>query len=92
MLFFQMQEVITARLLYHLRKKNVIGAKHTHYDTLKFGFPKHVGKEVESAAKDLIKKGWFVTKPTNYGLQVSLNKDRLMEIENFIKKVLDFDF
>lgn len=87
-----MEEVITARLLYHLRKKNVIGAKHTHYDTLKFGFPKHLGKEVESSAKELIKKGWLVTKPTGYGLQVSLNKDRINEIEEFIKKILGFDF
>ena len=91
-LFRSMQEVITARLLYHLRKKNVIGAKHTHYDALKFGFPKHLGKEVESAAKELIKKGWLITKPTNYGLQVSLNKNRLMEIESFIKRALGFDF
>ena len=86
------EEVITARLLYHLRRKNVIGAKHTHYDTLKFGFPKHLGKEVEFAAKGLIKKEWLVTKPTSYGLQVSLNKDRIREIEEFIKRILGFDF
>jgi len=86
------EEVIKARLLYHLRKKNIIGAKHTHYDTLKFGFPKHFGKEVENIAKELIKKGWLVTKPTSYDLQVSLNKEKLIEIESFIKKVLGFSF
>ncbi len=86
------EEVVKARLLYHLRKKNVIGAKHTHYDTLKFGFPKHLGKEVEFAAKELIKKGWLVTKPTSYGLQVSLNKEKLREIEEFVKRVLGSDF
>ena len=87
-----MSEIITARLLYHLRKKNVIGAKHTHYDTLKFGFPKHLGKEVEFASKDLIKRGWLIKKPTSYGLQVSLNKERVKEIEEFIKRVLGHEF
>ena len=83
---------VKATLLYHLRKKNVIGAKHTHYDTLNFGFPKHMGKEVEDAAKQLIKDGILITKPTGYGLQVSLNKERLSEIEAFIARFLGFAF
>jgi len=82
------KETIKARLLYHLRKKNVIGAKHTHYDTLKFGFPKHLGKEVENQAKELIRQGWLITKPTSYGLQVSLNKEKITEIDNYIKNTL----
>ena len=86
------QERIKARLLYHLRKKRVIGGVHTHFDTLKMGFPKHLGKEVEKAAKELIKEKWLITKPTNYGLQVSLNKEKLIEIENFIENVLDYKF
>lgn len=86
------EQVVKARLLYHLRKKNVIGAKHTHYDTLKFGFPKHLGKEIEKAAKELIKSEWLITKPTSYGLQVSLNKDKLLEIEEHIRKNLNLSF
>ena len=85
-------DLIKARILYHLRKKRVIGAKHTHYDTLKFGFPKHLGKAVEGVAKNLIKSSWLITKPTNYGLQVSLNKEKIPEIEGFIKQVLGFIF
>ncbi|MBS3091458.1 hypothetical protein J4217_03370 [Candidatus Pacearchaeota archaeon] len=86
------EEVIKARLLYHLRKKRIIEAKHTHHDTLKFGFPKHLGKEVENMAKELIKYKWLITKPTDYGLQVSLNKEKIMEIDAFIFKVLGFKF
>lgn len=86
------QEVIKARLLYHLRRKEVIGNVHTHFDTLKRGFPTHLGKEVEKIAKDLIKEGWLIAKPTSYGLQVSLNKDKLEEIEDFIQRVLNFKF
>ncbi len=86
------EEVIKARLLYHLRKKKVIGGVHTHFDTLKRGFPKHLGKEVEKIARELIKEGWLITKPTNYGLQVSLNKEKLEDIESFVARVLGFNF
>ncbi len=86
------KEVIKARLLYHLRKKRVLGGVHTHFDTLKRGFPKHLGKEVEELAKKLVKEQWLITKPTSYGLQVSLNKERLFEIENFIENILGFKF
>ena len=86
------EEEIQATLLYHLRRKNVMGAKHTSYDTLKFGFPKHLGKEIEQAIQRILKKGWLITKPTSYGLQVSLNKEKLPEIEAYIKQVLQFSF
>jgi len=82
-------EVIKARLLLNLRKKKVIGGVHTHFDTLKRGFPKHLGKNVENATKELIKSELLIIKPTSYGLQVSLNKERLQEIEALILKVLD---
>ena len=85
-------ERIKARPLYHLRKKRVLGGVHTHFDTLKMGFPKHLGKEVENVAKQLIKDGWLITKPTSYGLQVSLNKEKLIDIENFIENILGFKF
>jgi len=85
-------DIIKARLLYNLRKKRVLGGVHTHFDTLKMGFPKHLGKEVENIAKQLIKDKWLITKPTSYGLQVSLNKEKLIEIENFIERVLGLKF
>jgi len=82
---------IKATLLYHLRRKRVIGGVHTPYDTLKRGFPKHLGKEVEQGAKDLIKDGFILTKPASYGLQVSLNKEKLQEIDTIIRSVLGLD-
>jgi len=86
------EDIIKARLLLHLRKKKVLGGVHTHFDTLKRGFPKHLGKDVENVAKELIREGYLITKPTSYGLQVSLNIGRINEIEEFIKRILDFDF
>ncbi len=86
------EEWIKATLLYHLRNKQVIGGVHTHFDTLTRGFPKHLKGEVKEVAKQLIKEGWLITKSASYGLQVSLNKERLIEIEDFIKRILDYKF
>ena len=89
---FNDEDKIKATILYHLRRKKVIGGVHTPFDTLRRGFPGHLGEEVNKIAKELIKEGFLITKPAPYGLQISLNKERLNEIEAFIKKILGFDF
>lgn len=89
---FDNEDKIRATILYHLRRKKVIGGVHTHFDTLRRGFPSHLGKDINKIAKRLIKEGWILTKPAPYGLQVSLNKNKLKEIEEFIRKVLGFKF
>ncbi|MAF37167.1 hypothetical protein CL622_08705 [archaeon] len=89
---FESKEEIKATILYHLRRKKVIGGKHSHFDTLKKGFPSHLKKEVDKVAKQLVKEGFLITKPAGYGLQVFLNKQRLQEIEAFIHKVMGFKF
>ena len=89
---FDDEDKIKATVLYHLRRKKVIGGVHTHFDTLKKGFPSHLGKDVNKIAKQLIKHGWIMTKPSSYGLQVFLNKDRLKDIDEFIEKILGHRF
>ena len=89
---FGEEDKIKATILYHLRRKKVIGGVHTHFDTLKRGFPSHLGGNIGKIAKELIKEKYLITKPTDYGLQVSLNKDKIAEIEGFIKRVLGFGF
>ncbi len=89
---FDDDDKIKATILYNLRRKKVIGGVHTHFDTLKRGFPSHLGKDVNKIANGLIRKAWILAKPAPYGLQVSLNKNKLKEIEGFIKKVLEFKF
>ena len=91
-MYFENEDKIRATILYHLRRNRVIGAKHTHYDTLKRGFPSHLGKEVERVAKSLIKEECIKTKPTSYGLQVSLNIEKIKEIEEYIRRILNLDF
>ena len=85
-------EVIAATILYNLRRKKTIGGKHTHFDTLRRGFPRHLSGDVSEVVKDLIKQGLIVSKSTSYGLQVALNKNRIVEIEKFIFDVMGFEF
>jgi len=89
---FNNNDKVKATILYHLRRKKVIGGVHTPFDTLTNGFPSHLGKNIKKIAKDLVKKGLILTKPTNQGLHVFLNKNKLKEIEDFIFQVLGFRF
>ncbi len=83
------EETIKATILYHLRRKKVIGGVHTSFDTLTNGFPGHLGKEVTKIANQLIKKGIIITKPAAYGLQVLLDKKRIKEIDKYISEKLE---
>ena len=84
--------IIKATILYHLRRKKVLGGVHTPFDTLRRGFPSHLGKDINKIAKQLIKDGLLIPKPTNQGLHVILNKNRLKEMEDIIKRFLNIDF
>ena len=83
---------IRATILYHLRRKKIIGGVHTPFDTITKGFPSHLGKDIKKIAKQLIKENYLLTKPTNQGMHVILNKDKLKEIESYIFKILGVKF
>jgi len=89
---FKDEDKIKATILYHLRRKKVIGGVHTPFDTITKGFPSHLGKDVKKIAEELIRKGYILKKVTNYGLHIRLNKNKLKEIEKFIKKILGHEF
>lgn len=89
---FGNEDKIKATILYHLRRKKVIGDVHTHFDTLKKGFPSHLGKDINKIVKELNRQGFIITKPAPYGLQVSLNKEKIREVDEFIKRILGFEF
>lgn len=89
---FEDDKKIEATILYHLRRKKVIGGVHTPFDTITKGFPSHIGKDVKKIAQTLIRKGYILKKITNYGLHIKLNKDKLKEIEELIKRVLGYEF
>ncbi|MFA5777841.1 MAG: hypothetical protein WC906_05425 [Parcubacteria group bacterium] len=89
---FSEDEKIKATILFHLRRKKVIGGVHTPFDTVTKGFPSHIGKDVKKIAEGLIREGYILKKVTNYGLHIHLNKERLKDIEEIIKRVLGYEF
>jgi len=64
--------------------------KHTSIHNLPKGLPEYLRnkREVKSAIEDLLRQGFLLSKPTNYGLEVSLNIKKKKEIENFIEEGL----
>jgi len=66
-------EDIKNHILFKLHWKKKWGASHTALENLKKGVPKHLGGRYLDIGKKLIKEGYLLSKPTNYGLQVSLN-------------------
>jgi len=63
--------------------------KHTSIHNLRKGLPDHLRnkKEVKKVINDLLKDGLLLSKPTHYGLEVSLNIKMKKEIEDFIDRV-----
>lgn len=84
-------EEIRARILLKLAKRGKWGGAHTPLDNLKKGWNiRDVGKlgmkRVQKITKDLIKEGIILSKPTHYGLEISLNSEMSVEIEQIIRK------
>ncbi len=61
--------------------------KHTSINNLHKGLPNElrVSKEIKKAIDDLLKEQILLSKPTNYGLEVSLNPKKIKDIEELIK-------
>lgn len=72
------------RKLVYLRKW---GGSHTSFDNLPKGFPPHLRGEVKEIAKELIKEGFLLSKPTSYGVEVSLNPEKKREIEKLVRGI-----
>ncbi len=71
---------VLRRLYYY----GMIGEKHTSVVHLKKGAPPKYQNSIDKAIKELFKNGYLVPKKTGYGLQVSLNKNMIPEIEEII--------
>lgn len=65
------------RILYKLRRNYYIGGRHTSEDNVIKGFPKHKRGELKKAVKNLIKNDYLISKPTSYGLEISIYNDIL---------------
>lgn len=72
-------------ILRKLFRHRVIGGKHTAIENLTKGLPSHAIGEAKEAVEELIKENLILPKNTSYGLQVSLNPERIDEIYKIIE-------
>lgn len=61
-----------------------IGGRHTAIVNLKKGLPSHFGHYADKAVKSLIKDNYIIKKPTNYGLHVYLNSDKIPDVKRML--------
>ena len=65
----QIKGFIVKKLFHH----GYIGGRHTDIKNLEKGLPSHVRGDAKEVAKELIKEEILISKPTSYGVHVSLN-------------------
>ena len=80
------EEDIKRFILRKLVRHRIWMHKHTSIHNLQKGLPDYLRsrKEVRKVIEGLLKNGFLLSKPTNYGLEVSLNIEKKREIEDFI--------
>jgi len=74
-------------ILRKLYRRRVIGGKHTAVEHLTKGLPRHAAGAAKEVVKELIKEGFIISKPTSYGLQVSLNPEKIDEISKIVEEL-----
>ena len=79
------EEDIKRFILRKLVRKRMWMHKHTSIHNLPKGLPDYLRntKEVRKVIQELLKKGFLLSKPTNYGLEISLNIKKKKEIGEF---------
>ena len=83
-----LEEDIKRFILRKLARQRIWMHKHTSIHNLQKGLPDHLRakKEVKKVIEEMLRQKLLLSKPTNYGLEVSLNIEKKREIEYFIKK------
>ena len=83
----QIKEEIKRFIVRKLVRHRIWVHKHTSIHNLAKGLPDHLRsrKEVRKAIDELLKSKIILSKPTNYGLEVSLNMQMKKDIEEMIK-------
>lgn len=80
---------VQANILHKLFRKKKWGGAHMSYDKIKRWISERQidggGKRVDQNLKGLIKEGLIISKPTHYGLEISLNPGFSKDIIERIK-------
>lgn len=79
--------IIKKFIVRKLYRKKMWMHKHTNINNLPKGLSNELrgSKEVKKAIADLLKEQILLSKPTHYGLEVSLNTKKIIEIEELIE-------
>lgn len=80
-----MSRDVAKKILEKLLRHEYIGGRHTAFENVSKGFPKHLVGEVRKTAKELVKMNLIMQKITSYGLQISLNPRKMEQIEEIIR-------
>jgi len=83
----QLEDEIKRFILRKLLRHRMWAHKHTSIHNLPKGLPDYLRskREVRKVIDELLKSGILLSKPTSYGLEVSLNIKKKKEIEDFVE-------
>ena len=87
--FLWTSDEIKGKILHKLTRLGKFKHSHTSIDNLPKGFPKDIRGKVKSNVQELIKEKILFTKPTSYGVEVSINTQKRDKIMYYIDKFLD---
>lgn len=82
-------EQIKADILHKLHRKKKWGGAHTALQNLYKWCDQRYADQYKNVTKDMIKEGLLISKPTHYGLQVSLNPNKREEILKIVRKFFE---
>ena len=81
-------EQIKAHILKKLFDLRCWMGKHTSIHNMQKGLPGHArdSRVISKVVSELIQEEWVLSKPTHYGLELSLNIAKKKEIEEYLDK------
>lgn len=84
-------EEVKGKILHKLTRLGKFHHSHTSFDNLPKGFPKEIRGDIKQIVKELIKEGILLAKPTQYGVEVSINIEEKEKILYYIDKFFEKD-
>ncbi len=83
-------EQIKAHILKKLYDQRCWMGKHANINHMQKGLPSHAQdhKVISKIVNELTHNEWILSKPTHYGLELSLNIQKKKEIEEYLEKDL----
>ncbi len=82
------EDEIKGKILHKMTRMGKFHHSHTSIDNLPKGFPLDIRGRVKDRVKELKKEGILLSKPTNYGEEVSINSTHKDKIMFYINKFL----